>query len=183
MTQPYYPKLDLGSLASIMVIRQQTEMFEDYFENKACPYDEDTKRQLQKLFAVIEVEKIVEKVIEREIKVEVEKPTGQRGPKVKMKTSGVSLEEVSKEIQDIREELKTLKTDSVGLDTGDRIQIIKTRATLVEKLVSMDEKVNNLKRLSTFQSVTMGILDDLMEEEQRKQVIKRIEPFAKEESG
>lgn len=187
MTQAYYPKLDIGGLAAIMAIRQQSEMFPDYFEQKACPYDQDTIKQLNKLFQIREVEKIVEKIVEREVKIETAHRAAEGGgvgpKKVKLKTSGVDLDAVSKEIQDIREELKTLKTDSFGMETGDRIQIIKTRAALVEKLISMDDRVNNLKRLSLYQSVVMGILDDLIPEEGRKQFIRRIEPFAKEETG
>lgn len=189
MTKPYYPSLDLSVLAAVRTIRAQMEMHEGYFDNLACPYDKRTKEELTTLLTppVREIEKIVEKVVEVERKVEIAERAAEGGgvgpKKVSLKTSGVDLAGVSTEIQEIRDELKLLKTDSLGLDTGDRIQIIKTRAQLIEKLVSMDEKVNNLKRLSLFQSVVMGILDDLMPEDRRKEFIKRIEPFAKEDTG
>jgi hypothetical protein len=184
MSQPYYPKLDLGGLASLMTIRTQLGMFEDYLDRKECPYDADTVGQINRLLETRVVEKVVEKIVERKVEVAVKAAEGaERGPKLKIKSSGVDLEGVSKEIQDIRDELKNLKTDGAMLETSDRIQIIKTRAALIEKLVSMDDKINNLKRLSLFQSVVMGVMDDLMPEDRRKEFMKRIEPFAKEETG
>lgn len=184
MAKPYYPNLDLGALASLMAIRNQSELFPDYLERKDCPYDSDTKVQLKKLIEVREVEKVVEKIIERKVEIAAKAAEGGgKGRKVKPKTSGVDLEMVSKEIQEIRDELRTLKTDSLGLDTGDRIQIIKTRAALVEKMIAMDERNNNLKKQSQFFSTVLGILDDLIPEEGRKAFMKRIEPFAREETA
>lgn len=189
MARPYYPNLDLSVLASVKTVRQQMDMHEGYFDNLACPYDKRTKEELLVLLTpqVREVEKVVERVVEVERKVQMAERAAEGGgvgpKKVTLKTSGVDLNMVSTEIQDIRQELKDLRTDSLGLETNDKIQIIKTRAALVEKLVTMDDRVNNLKRMSLFQSVVMGILDDLMPEDRRKEFMKRIEPFAREESG
>jgi hypothetical protein len=72
---------------------------------------------------------------------------GKRGPKAK--SSGVDMDAVAKEIQNIRDELKQLKLDSQGAQTADKIQIIKTRATLVEKLIGMDEKANNQRKVGS----------------------------------
>jgi hypothetical protein len=79
----------------------------------------------------------------------------------KTKASGVDLDGVSGKSRRCAR-AQQLKTDSKGLQTNDRIQIIKTRAGLVEKLVAMDERTNNLKRQSQFQTVLLGILDDLV---------------------
>lgn len=185
MNNPYYPKLDLGTLAAVMTIRQQMELFEDYLTHKDCPFDNDTQKQLAKLFAVRTVEKIVEKVVERKAEIAVKAAEGGGvGPKkVTLKTSGVNLEEVSTEIEGLRKELLQLKLDSKDLQTSDKIQIIKTRAQLVERLVSMDEKNNNLKRISLFQSTIMGILDDLMDSDRRLEFIARVQPFALADPG
>lgn len=191
MSKPYYPKLDLGGLAAMQTIRSQMLTFPTYLEEKDCPYDADARALLARMFAPT--------VVEREVKVEVQvpAPTAQRkietalkaaegggvGPKVlRLKTSGVDLDGVSQEIQGLRQELQQLKMDSKGLQTADKIQIIKTRAGLVEKLVSMDEKTNNLKRNSLFHSTVMAILDDLIPQDRRMEFIQRIAPFAAEEA-
>jgi hypothetical protein len=182
MSAPFYPQINLGSLAALMAIKQQREARDDYFADVACPYDEDTREQLEKLLAPktieVEVEKIVEKIVEKKVEVVVDaaKGGGKRGPKIK--SSGVDMDAVATEIQNIRDELKQLKLDSKSLQTADKIQIIKTRATLVEKLIDMDSKVNNQRKMGTFMSLTLTILDDLIPEEGRQEFMKRLEPLA-----
>lgn len=190
MTSPYYPNLHLGAIASLLTLRQQSEMHGDYLDNEACPYDEDTKDQLRRLLAptivekVVEVpvEKIVERIVEKRVEVAAKAAEGggKRGPKPK--STGVSDDEIGKEIGEIRQELKQLKVDGRALQVADKIQIIKTRAALVEKMLSMSERVQNVKRLSLFQSVVMGVLDDLMTDELRQEFMKRLEPFAATEA-
>lgn len=185
MSQPFYPNLNLGAIASLMAMRQQMDSHEDYFTNDACPYDEDTREQLQRIFATktVEVEVIreVEKIVEKKVEVvrQAAEGAGKRGPKPK--SSGVDMDAVAKEIQSIREELKELKLNSKALQTADKIQIIKTRAALIEKLISMDEKVNTQRKVGLFLSTCMTILDDLMPEEGRQEFMKRLEPLAQAE--
>lgn len=186
MSNPFYPNLNLGALASLMAIRQQMDAHEDYLTNAACPYDEDTREQLARVMATktVEVEVIreVEKIVEKRVEVAVASAegAGKRGPKPK--SSGVDMDKVAKEIQDIRDELKQLKTDSKTLQTADRIQIIKTRASLIEKMISMDEKVTHQRAIGAFMATVMTILDDLMSEEARQEFMKRLEPLAAKEA-
>lgn len=184
MSKPYYPKIDLGSMAALTTVRQQMTLFEDYLTHADCPYDKDTRGRLERMFAPNVVEKVVEKIVERKAKtVLAEKAAegGKTGPK--LKGSGVDLDAVSTEIQGLRTELTQLKMDSKTLQTADKISIIKTRAALVEKLVSMDEKTNNLKRQALFQSTIMGILDDLVPSDRRVEFLARLRPFAAEEAA
>ena len=187
MSQAYYPTVDLGSLAAFSTIASQLLLHEDYL-GAECPYTDDVREQLDKMFApkvverekVVEVEKIIEMKAER---AEQSAQGGGAGRKLKVKTSGVDLEGVSGEIQGLRQELQQLKIDSKGLQTSDKIQIIKTRAALVEKLVAMDERTNNLKKTSQFQTTILSILDDLIPEDRRLEFIKRVHPFAMEDAG
>lgn len=185
MSSPFYPQINLGALAALMALKQQIEAHEDYLTNPACPYDEDTREQLAKLLApkTVEVEVIreVEKIVEKKVEVVVDasKGGGKRGPK--LKSSGVDMDGVAIEIQGIRDELKQLKLDSKALQTADKISIIKTRAALVEKLIGMDEKTNNQRKVGLFMSLVLTILDDLMPEESRQEFMKRLEPIAANE--
>lgn len=182
MSQAFYPQLNLGALAGLLAIKQQMEAHEDYFTSDACPYDEDAREQLSKLLATkvveVEVEKIVERIVEKKVEVvtKASEGAGKRGPKAK--TSGVDMDGVAKEIQSIRDELKELKLNSKVLQTADKINIIKTRAALIEKLISMDEKTNNQRKVGQFMSIVLTILDDLMTEEARQEFMKRLEPVA-----
>lgn len=187
MAKPYYPQIDEKALAAFLTIKQQMGQHEGYLESPDCPYDEFTRIQLVRLTNREVVEKVVETVIEKVVERKAETAVraaegGGTGPKkVTLKTSGVDQQAVSAEIQGLRTELAQLKMDSKGLQTSDKLAIIKVRAGLVEKLVQMDERINNLKRLSLFQSTVMGVLDDVVDEGGRKEFLKRIEPFAREE--
>lgn len=180
-SKPYYPPLKLATLAPLSTIHQQLEDNPDYLTAKDCPYDAATREHLTKLLSpkVVEVEKIVEVEKKVEVLVAAAEGGGKRG--AKPKGSGVNLDEVAKEISDLRQELKQLKLDSKALQTADKIQMIKLRAGLVEKLIQMDERTNNLKRSSLFQSTVLSILDDLMNDDMRQDFMKRIEPFASAE--
>lgn len=179
--KPFYPPMSFAALGVVVTVKNQSELHPDYF-GRDCPYDAATIKQLKKLTEVREievpVEKVVEKIIEKRVEVIVEAAAGggKRGPKAK--NSGVQLDQVASEISELRQELKQLKIDGKALQTADKIQLIKLRASLVEKLINMDERVNNLKKLSLFQSTVLNILDDIMSEEQRQDFMKRIEPFA-----
>lgn len=182
MSQPYYPNLNLGALASLMTLRQQMEVHPNYLTLPECPYEEDTVEQIERIMApqIIEKEVIVERevIVEKRIEVAAKAADGggKRGPK--QKSPGVDVDAVAQEIQDIRQELKQLKIDGKALQTADKIQIIKTRATLVEKLISMNEKVTNQRQMSLFMSTVMTILDDLVEEEGRQEFMRRLETYA-----
>ena len=184
-SKPYYPVLNLGAIASLKTLRQQLDAHPDYLSREECPYDEDVREELAKIMAVREVEKIVEvpveKIVEKRVEVMVQAAEGggKRGPK--LKGSGVDNDEVAKEISDIRKELSQLKTDGKTLQVGDRIQVIKTRAGLVEKMLQMAERAQNVKKMSVFQSTVMGVLDDLMDDERRAEFMRRLQPFAEAE--
>jgi hypothetical protein len=164
----------------VAAIKQQLEAREDYLTSDDCPYDQDTREQLTKLLApkIVEVEKVVEKIVEKKVEVvtQAAEGGGKRGPKPK--SSGVDMDGVAKEIQSIRDELKELKLNSKALQTADKIQIIKTRAALIEKLISMDEKTNNQRKVGQFMSLVLTILDDLVPEDGRQEFMKRLEPIA-----
>lgn len=183
--KPYYPTLNLGSLASLQTLRQQMDLHPDYLEREDCPYDQDTREQLGLIMAPREIEKIVEvpveKIIEKKVEVFVAASEGGGKRGAKPKKSGGDIDEVAREIDEIRQELRQMKIDGKGLQVSDRIQMVKTRAGLVEKMLQMAERSHNVKKMSLFQSTVMGILDDLMDDERRQQFMKRMEPFAEAE--
>ena len=181
--KPYYPSINLGSIASMVTLRQQMDTHPDYLTNDSCPYDEHTRDQLARVFAAreIEVEKVVEveKIVEKRVEVMVQAASGggKRGAKPKLRGQ-VDDDIVAQEIKEIRDELRQMKIDGKALQTSDRLQMIKTRASLVEKMLQMAERAQNVKKMSIFQSTVLGILDDLMTDDLRGQFMSRIEPFA-----
>lgn len=185
-TPSFFPQVNSGALIALMTIRQQLGNDPAYLDNDAAPYDEDTKTQLKELLAVREVpvEKIVyvDKIVEKKVLVQAEASEGggQRGPKAKG-GGAQNAEVIGKEITDTLADLRSLKLNAKTLQPTDKIAIMKTQAVLLEKLITMEERNTNVKKMSMFMAMVMGILDDFVPEENRQGFMKRIQPFAEAE--
>ena len=90
-------------------------------------------------------------------------------------------EVVETELRTVREELAKLRDDGKALDPKDRIQVIKASVGLVEKLTLISERQFNVKRMATFQSKVLGVLDDLVPADGRKIFMERMASFAESE--
>lgn len=162
-----FPTLRLGVLQSMIELQAQFHHNPQLFDEKECPYDRETVDVLRRIFAVKTVEKIVEKEVIREVG---------RTP-VAEKLNSAQQEEVEQTALDLLQELKKLGNGEKGLDTSTKIQIIKTKATLIEQLLKMRERFMNVKRVANFQTVVIAILDDLLDEDRRQEFLKRVEPY------
>jgi hypothetical protein len=78
-------------------------------------------------------------------------------------------------------ELRELDKDAGGemkqLDTATKLSILKTRSTLMEKLVTIRERFTSARKVAEFQQIVISILDDLVPEERRAEFIERLEPY------
>lgn len=166
-----FPTLRIGVLQSICELKDKFNANDTLFDGKDCPYDAETIAALRQIFKIKIVETTIEKIIEREV-------TGARGrPKVDSKLSEEDQQTVEESARELLDQLKTLGEGEKGLDTQTKIQIIKTKATLIEQILKIRERLFNVKRSSQFQTVVIGILDDLMDEDRRDAFMKRIEPY------
>ena len=165
-----YPTLRLGVLQAIAELKD----LPNALTRPDCPYDRETIEVLEKIFKVREVEKIVDKIVE----VQVGPGGGTRGrPSGDTKLSIEAQEDVADSATELLGQLKALGEGEKGLDTQTKIQIIKTKATLIEQLLKLRERWNNVKRISLFQAVVIAILDDLISEGDRQEFLRRVEPY------
>lgn len=162
-----YPTLRLGVLQAIAELKD----LPDALTRPDCPYDRETIEVLEKIFKVREVEKIVEKIVEVSVAATRGRPSGDT------KLSIEAQEDVADSATELLGQLKALGEGEKGLDTQTKIQIIKTKATLIEQLLKLRERWNNVKRISLFQAVVISILDDLVTEADRQEFLKRVEPY------
>jgi hypothetical protein len=186
--QKFYPQLDPRALNALVTIKQLLEQDEGYLNDPSCNYDPELKAQLQGLLApkVVEievpVEVVVEKIVEIEKIVEMAAEGGKTGPKGPTKNAGSkNIGAITAELIEVQKDIRQLKMDSKGLMPADKIQILKTRAALVEKMITLEERSTNIKKVSMFMSVVMGILDDAFTDEQRQIFMKRLAPFEQED--
>jgi len=180
--QSFYPQFDSRALRALATIKTILISTPDYLESDGCPYDVEDRKLIKQLLAkeVIEVEKIVH--IERQptLAERAAEGGGKRGPRDAGAKTG-DIDRVSVELQAIMDDLRNLKLNAKDLKPADKIQVIKTQAALLEKMITMTERATNIKKVSNFMSIVMGILDDAMTDEQRQIFMKRLEPFTRDE--
>lgn len=168
-----YPTLRLGVLQGLATLKVQCDAEEGFLRKAECPYDNDTVELLEKLFAPKEIERLVE--------VEIDKPSrGKTGrPTTKTELSDDDAAEMENEAKQLLNDLrgldKTLDGEMKTLDTKTKLDIIKAKTTLLEKLVTIRERFTNARRVIDFEKTIIGILDDLVAEEQRDEFVKRLE--------
>jgi len=164
-----YPPLRLAVLQGLKDIKDGLQSDPSFLENEECPYDEETVRMLKDLLAT----KIVEKEVIREV--EVEKKAGRGRPRKDAALSEEDQDHVKNELKKLIDGLNALST--AGQEASAVVQITRTKATLIEKLLQMQERIYNVKKMSEFQTVIISILDDLVDEKGREIFLKRLEPY------
>lgn len=163
-----YPTFDLEQLQNLIRVIDNAESDPEYLDPSVCPYDAGVRDSLQKLLG--SRHPVAKATLESD-KAPVGRPR---------KDPVLPINEVEKEVDEIRKEIAQLKIDAKGLETADRIQIIKTRATLVEKIIGMKERIHNIKKQQQFISQVIGLMEDIMEQSQREEMIKKLAPFLEE---
>jgi hypothetical protein len=64
-----------------------------------------------------------------------------------------------------------------GLETSERIQIAKTRTSLLDQLLKMQERHYSVTKQQEFIETTIGILTDLVGEREREVMLSRLEQY------
>lgn len=164
-----YPTLRIGVLQSLMELKGRIEQDSNFLKLESCPYDNETVGVLDHIFAPIE------RIVEIEKLIEV---GSLRRPRPKdMKLSEEDQSQVETTARDLLSQLNSLGEGEKGLDTQTKIQIIKTKATLIEQLLKLRERWFNVKRTAEFQEVVIAILDDLIADRDRDEFLRRIDPY------
>lgn len=165
-----YPPLRLAALNQLASLQAQLEADGDFLNHDDCPYDNETKELLTKLLMPRTVEVPVEKVVGGGDKAGRGRPT---------KDIKLSDEDQQKIIDKIKETLDSLDelAKKEGLETNEAIQIAKTRTSLVDQLLKMQERYFSVTRNQKFIEDVVGILNDVGSEEIREAVQSRLEQF------
>lgn len=163
----HYPPLRLAALNQLVDLKSQMTVDHDFLNKEDCPYDNETKDLLKDLLGKTEVEVVVEKMIEG---------PGQRGrPSKDIKLDETDQKRVLDGIKTTLAELDTMAATAV--ETSEKIQVAKTRTALLDQLLKMQERHLSIRKMGEFIDTIVGILDDLVEEKDREQMLKRLEPF------
>jgi hypothetical protein len=174
MTEAFhYPTLRLGLLHGMLQLKERIDADPDFLKSPSCPYDPETVEALSKIYAA----KVIEKTIIKGGSDGVEKRGRGRPATREQALTEDQSDELELNAKELLKELKNLGDGGKTLETGERIQIIKAKAALVEQLLKAQERVLNVKRIAQFQAVVITILDDLIDETGRDEFLKRLEPY------
>lgn len=160
-----FPPLRMAVLTGLIGLKNQLETL----EAPDCPYDDETKQTLLDLLAP----KVVEKVVEKEV------PQAGAGRGRPTKDIQLDADDQKKVLDEIKATIEALNAmgSGEGLPTNERIQIAKTKSSLLDQLLKMMERHTTVQRVQGFQETVIGILNDLVSEADREIFMKRLEPF------
>jgi hypothetical protein len=166
MTNMIYPTIDIEEFDKLTKLLEEAITDPNILDPSVCPYDPAIAEKLKKLTNWLHP------AARASLDDGEKNPVGRPTKKVIL-----PIEEIENEINDLRKDISQLKVDAKGLETADRIQIIKTRATLFEKMIAIKERTNNMKKQQQFVSTVIAIMEDIMEQPQREKMIKLMEPY------
>lgn len=166
-----YPSIDIEQLRNLLIIVESAASDEKYLNPESCPYDSETVAMIRAMITACQLNSPTEAI-------GVQK--GKRGrPK---KNPLQDTEELNKELDELRLELRQMKLDGKDMANSDRIQIFKVRAGIIDKMLSMKERIINMNQQARFIETVISLMHDHFTQEQREAFMKELKPFADGES-
>lgn len=163
-----YPSLDLDALQRIKELRAHFDADPEFLTKPECPYSIEVRELLRDMFTV-RVETVA---------AAADRGAKQRGRKPKNPLSDEQATVVEEEAIALLTELKGLKPPAGSkFDSDTKIQIIKAKTALIDKVVAIQERFFNVRKVANFQKVVIDILTDLIPEDNRAEFLKRLEPY------
>jgi hypothetical protein len=99
-----------------------------------------------------------------------------------MSTEGMSKwDRLEYESNELFEALTQAGKGLAARDNAEKMAYFRVAASLLEKIVAIQERALNLKKLATFQQIVLSVMDDVLTGDQRLQVRARLEEAARGE--
>lgn len=154
MSEPItYPSIDDGLLTPFRVLRLLHRANPDLLDRPQCPYTDDQKAFLR---AMIEGGGV-----------EVERTSflaNADDPYVALE------EQIALTLEDIR----TLENNQNKLDQKDKVQFLKAKPALLEKLIELKERTTNMRTLSEFMKKVYAFIDRDLTPDQRTSLMQAV---------
>lgn len=144
----FYPPLTDDSMWSLQIILENLASDPGYL-GEECPYPEDLQDLLRN-------------------------KGGRRASELSTEIEDINLEE---EAHMLFLELRDSKENFDVQDNAERMSYFRVATSLLEKLIGMRERANNVKRVSQFYSTVLGVMEEVLEPEQITEVRNRLKEF------
>ncbi len=144
MTKRTFPQLPPEMASRLQAIHELSKSDPGYFEDTWCPYPEEVKALLR----------------------------GQvvSGPAIKLFESeaddGERADVVLSEVESTIEEMKSVELKLSESETSEKIAFYRAKTQLLERWVSLKEKLHSIKQVSEFQRVVVRTLEQFLDKDQ-----------------
>lgn len=157
----FYPPLDIETIRHIPTVLKLYTQHPTYFLESPYP------GEVERIFKTIKQPTVV-----------VQTPEFQEAADDLDLEGANKWENLAKEARRIYKESKSIKyagNGDNGLSPNERISHAKTMATLLEKLVSLEERALGLKKVHDFHRVVMEVMEEILTPTQRTNVMEKLQ--------
>lgn len=144
----FYPNIKEDMIPVLSLVFQNLQKDPSYLNSPECPYSE----KLKDVFRKFETTKSVD-IFEGNDELLV----------------------MDQQIQKIINDLEGVASALGSADHQEKLNYFKTKTSLFEKLISMKERVYNLKELNEFRSIILAFLDEICTKDQITDLMKRLD--------
>lgn len=155
MTPTYYPNISEDQILLINRVLRLMPDTPNFLNDPKCPYTPAIKEFLLKSVAPAPAAASTD-LFEGDEVLSVEK-------------------QIQKLINDLEEYGKVLGSG----DQAEKLQYLKTKAGLVEKLIGFQERINNLKQINEFRGIVIQFMDEVLDKDQITIFMQRIDGVLK----
>jgi len=152
MADREYPRLAPGVIDSLKVVVNRMKRDEEYLDDPLCPYDDGLKNWLRNINGT--------KTDAAQNSLAVVDDWDASAPE--------AWDDVATKARQLYAELEKAQVEA---DTGETVQIIKAKAGLLERLISVGDKSMSHKKVAEFNRIMHAIMDDVLTPDQRTRVI------------
>lgn len=149
-----FPSIDAKTLVPLRIIQAELAQNPDFLDDPECPYSPELKQFLSLLKPKNDPK-------------EPEKPRflGAQGDKWSI---------LEAEAAKLYDDLRSFSTAIGKEDVAERMSYFRTATSLLEKIVSINERAVGLKHIHDFQQTVLQVMDDVLTPDQRTTVMQRL---------
>lgn len=151
MNDKYYPRIPEETILMVNRVFRTLSENPDYLNDPACPYPDVVKTFFNRQQTVASL------------------------PAAADEGEADEVASVEKQIRKLISDLDTFASNLKVDDTSERLQYLKTKAGLVEKLIGYQERITNLKQINEFRSIVVQFMDELLTKDQITTFMQRID--------
>lgn len=146
----FYPTIRDEQVMTLTVVVQSLEQDPGYLDHPDCTYSEPVKAFFRKFMS-----------------------SGDAPPDLFEGEDDLLV--IDKQVQAVINDLERFSKTLGNADHSEKLQYFKTKTVLLEKLVTMKERVLNLKEINEFRSTLLSFMDELCTKDQITEMMRRLD--------